>query len=140
VTLEAIGLAFDHRRVFNRRLMAPKTVATQDIFPLRRDEDRRGIVPQGFVKEIVEAGLDLVGYLHGDVGGRQVAFDAGELLMVRLLPAIPDMIHAVAGGAETGVSRGVIPSRHQCRENHADNDSRPQNHHGRKTKLTSWVH
>jgi hypothetical protein len=48
--------------------------------------------------------LGFVSYLYADVGSGKVTFDAGELFMVGLLPAVLDVVHAMASSAETGIS------------------------------------
>ncbi len=45
VALEAIAASIDHQGIFNRGMMAPQTIAPQNILALCRDVDCRGIIP-----------------------------------------------------------------------------------------------
>ncbi len=73
--------------------------------------------------KIIQPRLGFVYYLHADVGSGKVTFDAGELFMVGLLPAVLDMVHAVASSAETGVPRRVIAPGHERCEEHSNDNS-----------------
>ena len=90
--------------------------------------------------KIIQPRLGFVYYLHADVGSGKVTFDAGELFMVGLLPAVLDMVHAVASSAETGVPRRVIAPGHKRCEEHANDNSCSQGYHCRKPKFIIISH
>jgi len=64
-----------------------------------------------------------VGDLGQKMGIGQMAVDAGELLVVGLLPGGSHLFHAVAGRAEFWIPGAVIPDHRQGGDDDADDDT-----------------
>jgi len=108
MTLDAISSPLYHERFLHRRGMAPQAVAVCDFPGFGRNADGGGVCPQGFVVEVVQSGFRFIGYLYGDVAVGEVAFDAGELLVLGLLPRRTHILHTVTGHAEDGTPGSVV--------------------------------
>jgi hypothetical protein len=123
MALEAVGTACPHGRILYGREMAPEAVAVGDLLTLRRYGNAGGIGSQGFVVEVVEAGLGFVGDLTDDARIGEMTLNAGKLLMVGNLPSAVDVVHAVAGAADLGTARGMITGNRDGYEDRTGNDA-----------------
>ena len=90
--------------------------------------------------EVVETGLDLVGDLTGDVGIREMTLDAGKLLVGGNMPAVVDMVHAVAGAADPGVSGGVKPDEIDANQDRTGKETEGEQLDGGKAQKVFPVH
>jgi hypothetical protein len=123
MALEAVGAACPHGCVLYGREMAPQAVAVGDLLTLSRYGNAGGIGSKGFMVEVVEACLGLVGDLTDDVRVGEMTFNAGKLLVVGNLPSAEDVVHAVAGAAYLGTARGMISADEHGDKDRAGNDA-----------------
>jgi len=137
---EAISSLFYHERVLHRCGMAPQAVALCDSPGFGRNADEGGVCPQGFMVEVVQSGFGFIGELYRDVAVGKVAFDAGELLVLGLLPRGGHVLHAVAGHAEDRTPGGVVTRDGSQGDQDAHERSHKEDANGQLRRLVFTAH
>jgi hypothetical protein len=121
-----LGFALHHPRIADAGRMAAKAVVLQNLMRFRRKRRHHLVIAAEFVPHIAQAGFGLVEETFGKIAVRQMAFDAGELLVSAGMPGAMDPFHAVAGAAKSGRSGPLVSGSHHQQKQDAGHDAKQE--------------
>ena len=123
VTLQTIGAVTSHGCIGDGGSMTANTVSIDDLTAICGKTDARRIISRRFMDKIVESGAGFVDDFTGNIGVGQVAFGAGELLMIGRLPSAMHGFHAVTGSAESRITGLLVGQDGNRGKNDADQNA-----------------